>query len=166
MTARRWALSSELWKAWVGRIYDQVGGGFHRYSVDEEWLTPHFEKMLYNQAQLGMVYLQAYQLTGGFFARVARQTCNYVLRDMQIEQGGYYSATDADSEGEEGTFLPGARANWKNVCRRPRRNWLRACSASVRVGILRAPIFCIYPAPYRCLLENTDRISIAIWMPY
>ena len=97
-----------------GGIYDQVGGGFHRYSVDEEWLTPHFEKMLYNQAQLGMVYLQAYQLTGqDFFARVARQTCNYVLRDMQIEQGGYYSATDADSEGEEGTFLPGARANWK-----------------------------------------------------
>ena len=79
--------------------------------------------MLYNQAQLGMVYLQAYQLTGqDFFARVARQTCNYVLRDMQIEQGGYYSATDADSEGEEGYFLPGARANWKNVCRRPRRN--------------------------------------------
>ena len=62
--------------------------------------------MLYNQAQLGMVYLQAYQLTGqDFFARVARQTCNYVLRDMQIEQGGYYSATDADSEGEEGVFF-------------------------------------------------------------
>ena len=81
-----------------GGIYDQVGGGFHRYSVDEEWLTPHFEKMLYNQAQLGMVSLQAYQLTGNdFFARVARQTCNYVLRDMQIDQGGYYSATDADS---------------------------------------------------------------------
>lgn len=89
-----------------GGIYDQVGGGFHRYSVDEEWLIPHFEKMLYNQAQLGMVYLQAYQLTGqDFFARVARQTCNYVLRDMQIEQGGYYSATDADSEGEEGIFF-------------------------------------------------------------
>ncbi len=89
-----------------GGIYDQVGGGFHRYSVDEEWLIPHFEKMLYNQAQLGMVYLQAYQLTGqDLFARVARQTCNYVLRDMQIEQGGYYSATDADSEGEEGTFF-------------------------------------------------------------
>ena len=89
-----------------GGIYDQIGGGFHRYSVDEEWLTPHFEKMLYNQAQLGMVYLQAYQLTGNdFFARVAQQTCNYVLRDMQTEQGGYYSATDADSEGEEGTFF-------------------------------------------------------------
>lgn len=89
-----------------GGIYDQVGGGFHRYSVDEEWLIPHFEKMLYNQAQLGMVYLQAYQLTGqDLFARVARQTCNYVLRDMQIEQGGYYSATDADSEGEEGIFF-------------------------------------------------------------
>ncbi|HBW84076.1 MAG TPA: thioredoxin domain-containing protein [Gammaproteobacteria bacterium] len=89
-----------------GGIYDQVGGGFHRYTVDEEWLTPHFEKMLYNQAQLGLIYLQAYQLTGNdFFARVARQTCNYVLRDMQIEQGGYFSATDADSEGEEGAFF-------------------------------------------------------------
>ena len=89
-----------------GGIYDQIGGGFHRYSVDEEWLTPHFEKMLYNQAQLGMVYLQAYQLSGNdFFARVAQQTCNYVLRDMQTGQGGYYSATDADSEGKEGTFF-------------------------------------------------------------
>ena len=97
-----------------GGIYDQVGGGFHRYSVDEEWLTPHFEKMLYNQAQLGMVYLQAYQLTGNdFFARVARQTCNYVLRDMQIEQGGYYSATDADSEGGEGTFFTWSQSELK-----------------------------------------------------
>ena len=105
-----------------GGIYDQVGGGFHRYSVDEEWLTPHFEKMLYNQAQLGMVYLQAYQLTGNdFFARVARQTCNYVLRDMQIDQGGYYSATDADSEGEEGTFYLEPERTGK-CSLRPRRN--------------------------------------------
>ena len=89
-----------------GGIYDQVAGGFHRYSVDEEWLVPHFEKMLYNQSQLGLVYSVAYQLTGHeFFARIARQTCDYVLRDMQLEEGGFYSATDADSEGEEGTFF-------------------------------------------------------------
>ena len=83
-----------------GGIYDKVGGGFHRYSVDEHWLVPHFEKMLYNQSQLGLVYLEAFQLTGNsFFKRVCLQTLNYVLRDMQLPLGGFFSATDADSEG-------------------------------------------------------------------
>lgn len=89
-----------------GGIYDQVAGGFHRYSVDAQWLVPHFEKMLYNQSQLGLVYLQAWLLTGeGFYRRVLEQTLDYVLRDMQIPDGGFYSATDADSEGAEGTFF-------------------------------------------------------------
>jgi len=89
-----------------GGIYDQVGGGFHRYSTDNEWLVPHFEKMLYNQAHLARVYLQAYELTQNpFYARIAQQTLDYVLRDMTSSQGGFYSATDADSEGEEGTFF-------------------------------------------------------------
>ena len=89
-----------------GGIYDQIGGGFHRYATDREWLVPHFEKMLYNQAQLATVYLQAYQLTGkAEYARIAKQTINYVLNDMQAEKGGFYSATDADSNGVEGEFF-------------------------------------------------------------
>jgi uncharacterized protein len=89
-----------------GGIYDQAAGGFHRYSVDAEWLVPHFEKMLYNQSQLGLAYLQAYRLTGNeFFKRICKQTLDYVLRDMQLPEGGFYSATDADSEGAEGVFF-------------------------------------------------------------
>jgi len=89
-----------------GGIYDQIGGGFHRYSVDEQWLVPHFEKMLYNQSQLSMTYLQAYELDGDpFYRRICQQTLDYVARDMQAPGGGFYSAIDADSEGEEGTFF-------------------------------------------------------------
>ena len=89
-----------------GGIYDQIAGGFHRYSVDERWLVPHFEKMLYNQSQLALVYLEAYELSAQpFFRRICEQTLDYVARDMQLPDGGFYSATDADSEGEEGTFF-------------------------------------------------------------
>lgn len=89
-----------------GGIYDQIAGGFHRYSVDAQWLVPHFEKMLYNQSQLALIYLQAYELTAKpFFRRICEQTLNYIARDMQLPDGGFYSATDADSEGSEGTFF-------------------------------------------------------------
>ena len=89
-----------------GGIYDQVGGGFHRYSTDNDWLVPHFEKMLYNQAHLGRVYLLAWRLTGNpSYRRIATQTLEYVLRDMTSPEGAFYSATDADSEGEEGVFF-------------------------------------------------------------
>jgi len=89
-----------------GGIYDQVGGGFHRYATDAVWLVPHFEKMLYNQAQLARIYAGAWRLTGDAgFARIARQTLDYVLRDMTAADGGFFSATDADSPGGEGLFF-------------------------------------------------------------
>ncbi len=88
-----------------GGIFDQIGFGFHRYSVDAKWLVPHFEKMLYDQALLAMAYTEAYQATGkNKFADVAKEIFSYVLRDMTAPEGGYYSAEDADSEGKEGLF--------------------------------------------------------------
>ena len=88
-----------------GGIFDQIGFGFHRYSVDEKWLVPHFEKMLYDQALLGMAYAEAYQVTGrAKFGRVAREIMTYVLRDMTAPEGGFYCAEDADSDGKEGLF--------------------------------------------------------------
>ncbi|MEK7358788.1 MAG: thioredoxin domain-containing protein, partial [Planctomycetota bacterium] len=88
-----------------GGLYDQLGGGFHRYSTDEYWLVPHFEKMLYDQAQLVIAYLETYQATGkAFYADIARGVLDYVLRDMTSPDGGFFSAEDADSEGVEGRF--------------------------------------------------------------
>ena len=88
-----------------GGIYDQIGYGVHRYSTDEKWLVPHFEKMLYDQAMLSMAYTEAYQATGKEeYRRTAEEIFSYILRDMTAKEGGFLTAEDADSEGEEGLF--------------------------------------------------------------
>ncbi|MFQ5412398.1 MAG: thioredoxin domain-containing protein, partial [Phycisphaerae bacterium] len=100
-----------LQKMAFGGIYDHLGGGFARYSTDPDWLAPHFEKMLYDQALISDIYLKAYQVTGKpLYARIAREIFDYVMTDLQGPGGGFYSTRDADSEGEEGRFYVWSRS--------------------------------------------------------
>jgi uncharacterized protein YyaL (SSP411 family) len=109
-----------------GGIYDQLGGGFHRYSVDSHWLVPHFEKMLYDNAQLLPLYLELYQITREpFYARVARETLTYVKREMSHSEGGFYATQDADSEGEEGKFFVWTKAEVDAILGEPARLFCR-----------------------------------------
>jgi uncharacterized protein YyaL (SSP411 family) len=109
-------VTHSLTKMKDGGIYDHVGGGFARYSTDERWLVPHFEKMLYDNAQLAVAYTELYQATGDAeAARVARDVLDYVLHEMTGDEGGFYSATDADSEGEEGKFFVWTPAELEEV---------------------------------------------------
>ncbi len=96
-----------------GGIHDQVGGGFHRYTVDPDWMIPHFEKMLYNQAQIGRLLVRAWQITGApRYRRAAERTFDYVLRDLRDPQGGFYAAEDADAFGADNALLEGAFYTW------------------------------------------------------
>ncbi len=99
-----------------GGIYDQIGGGFHRYSVDAKWLVPHFEKMLYDNAQLAKIYLQAYQLTEKpQYRRVAEEIFSFIFREMTAPEGGFYSALDAETDAEEGKYYVWTTDEIKNA---------------------------------------------------
>jgi len=110
-----------------GGLYDHVAGGFARYSTDEKWHIPHFEKMLYDNAQLARVYLEAFQITKEpEYERVTRETLDYAVREMQSHEGGFFSATDADSEGVEGRFFTFTRAEVAIVLEEPKASYFCA----------------------------------------
>ena len=98
-------VESTLTNMAYGGIYDQIGGGFHRYSMDEYWTVPHFEKMLYDNALLSKLYLHLYQITNNpLYLKIVEETLDYIKTEMTDEKGGFFSAEDADSDGQEGTF--------------------------------------------------------------
>jgi uncharacterized protein len=117
-----------LQKMRMGGICDQVGFGFHRYSTDRQWLVPHFEKMLYDQAMHILAYAQAYAATGNVsYKGVVLEITQYLQRDMQHEQGGFYTAEDADSEGEEGLFYTWTTQELQSVLSGDQWQWVQEC---------------------------------------
>ena len=125
-SARRMALHT-LRRMASGGMYDQIAGGFARYSTDRQWMIPHFEKMLYDQGTLIPAYLEAWSITGEeFFAEVARESCDYLLREMRDPGGAFWSSTDADSEGEEGKFFVWTPAQLEEVLGKERATFAAA----------------------------------------
>ena len=116
-----------------GGLYDQLGGGFHRYSTDERWLVPHFEKMLYDNAQLARLYLHAWQVTGkAAYRRVVEETLDYVVREMTAPDGGFYATQDADSEGEEGKFFVWTANEVRSVLGNDALRWMQLYDVTPR----------------------------------
>ncbi|MEX0619437.1 MAG: thioredoxin domain-containing protein [Pseudohongiellaceae bacterium] len=147
-----------------GGIYDQVGGGFHRYSTDAQWLAPHFEKMLYNQSQLGLAFLQAWVLfKKPFHHRVLRQTLDYVLREMQQPDGGFYSATDADSEGEEGLFFTWTHAELNEVLDEDELGFISALYNVSESGNFEGRNIFNLTQPLENFVQNQEQASDAIY---
>ena len=132
----------------AGGIYDQVGGGFHRYATDQQWRVPHFEKMLYDNALLAVAYLEGYQITGREdFARIAREILEYLDREMSAPGGGFYSATDADSGGEEGTFFTWTLAELDQLLSQQQLRLVRSHYGVTDPGEFRGHEYSSYGAP-------------------
>ncbi len=119
-----------------GGMYDQVGGGFARYSVDERWLVPHFEKMLYDNALLARAYLHGWQVTGEpLFRRVCEETLEWALRELRGPEGGFMSALDADSEGVEGKFYVWSLEELRSVAGEEAADWFGASESGQLRGL-------------------------------
>ncbi len=160
----------------AGGMYDQVGGGFHRYSTDRRWHVPHFEKMLYDNALLARLYVRAWLVTGTErYRRIATETCDYLLREMRHAEGGFFSSQDADSEGVEGRFFVWAWDELVSVAgaeaaaalgARPEGNWegtnvlWRPADQDLDVETARAELFEVREARVR---PATDDKVLAAW---